>query len=78
MTLVKDGAKPKKQIAVKDNSFDPKASAAKIAERVGTARLVWLLVYRHRVGLLLIGNIVLVLNWVFPPWPQIVLGLIGK
>lgn len=77
MTLVKENAKAK-HIPVKDTNFDPKASAAKIAERVGSARLLWLLVYRHRVGLLLIGNIVLVLNWVFPPWPQIVLGLIGK
>lgn len=76
MTLVKNDLP--KTIPVKDNNFDPKASAAKIAERVGTFRLAWILVYRHRVGLLLIGNIVLLLNWVFPPWPDLLLGLIGK
>lgn len=55
-----------------------KAMALKIAGQVGTPSLVWLLVKRHRIGILAVGNIVLVLNWAFPAWPQLVLGLVGK
>lgn len=55
-----------------------KATALKIAGQVGTPSLLWLLTKRHKVALLAIGNIVLVLNWAFPEWPQMVLGLFGK
>lgn len=55
-----------------------KKTALKIADQVSTSSLVWLLAKRHKVGLLAIGNIVLVLNWAFPEWPQMVLGLIGQ
>lgn len=55
-----------------------KATAVKIAGQVGTPSLIWLLVKRHKVALLAIGNIILVLNWMLPEWPQMVLGLIGK
>lgn len=55
-----------------------KKTALRIADQVGTPTLVWLLVKRHKVALLAIGNIVLLLNWIFPEWPQMVLGLIGK
>lgn len=62
-----------KAIAVKDgNKIDGKATALKIAERAGTPSLVWLLVKRHKVAILVTGNIILVLNWVFPPWAWIV------
>lgn len=55
-----------------------KKTALKIANQVGTPSLLWLIVKRHKVGLLMIGNIVLVLNFVFPAWPDLLLGLIGK
>ena len=50
----------------------------KAAEELHTSRLLWIVVKRHKVGLLMVGNIVLVLNWAFPEWPQLFLGLIGK
>lgn len=50
--------------------------AIKMAERLSTGRLIWLLVKRHKVGLLAIGNIVLVLNWVFPAWTTFVSSLV--
>lgn len=46
-----------------------------MAESVGSLRLLWILVNRHKVGILLVGNIVLVLNWAIPEWPTIVRSL---
>lgn len=31
-----------------------------------------LLAYKHKVGLLMLGNIILVLNWAFPMWTEFV------
>jgi hypothetical protein len=39
---------------------------------------LWLLAIKHKIGLMMIGNIVLVLNWVMPEWPQVVLSLFNK
>lgn len=61
-----------------NKKVDGKTTALKIANQVSTGSLVWLLVKRHKVGLLAIGNIILVLNWAFPAWPDMLLGLIGK
>lgn len=47
-------------------------AAIKLAETIGTPSLIWLLVRRHKVGLLAVGNIVLVLNWIFPEWVEFV------
>jgi hypothetical protein len=66
------------EAASKPSKPNGKTMALKVAGQVGTASLLWLLVKRHKVGLLAIGNIVLLLNWAFPEWPQIVLGLVGK
>lgn len=55
-----------------------KKTALRIADQVGTPTLLWLLVKRHKIALLAIGNIILVLNWILPEWPQMVLGLFGK
>lgn len=53
-------------------------TAVKIADQVGTPSLLWLLVKRHKVALLAIGNIILVLNWILPEWTNMLLGLFGK
>ena len=47
----------------------------KAAESVSTSRLVWILVKRHKVALLAIGNVILVLNWALPEWPEFVKSL---
>lgn len=55
-----------------------KRAAIKVAERLSTPRLLWIVVTRHKVGLLSIGNIILILNFIFPAWFDLVLGMIGK
>lgn len=55
-----------------------KKVALKVANQLSTSSLVWLLVRRHKVGLLMVGNIILVMNWALPEWPQMMLGLVGK
>lgn len=66
------------EAAAKPSKPNGRDAALKIAGQVGTPSLLWLLVKRHKVAILAAGNIVLVLNWAFPEWPQLVLGLIGK
>lgn len=68
----------KYEIAGTKRVTNGKRAAEKMAEQLGSGTLIWLLVKRHKVGLLAIGNIVLVLNWAFPLWPQLLLGLVGK
>lgn len=36
---------------------------------------LWLLALKHKVGLLAAGNIILLLNWAIPGWPQMVISL---
>lgn len=55
-----------------------KRAALKMADQLGTPSLTWLLVKRHKVALLALGNIILVMNWMLPEWPQMMLGLVGK
>lgn len=52
-----------------------KRVAVKAAEQLSTLGLLWIVVKRHKVGLLAIGNVVLVLNWVFPEWIELVKSL---
>lgn len=52
-----------------------KAVLYKAAEQLSTPAIVWLLAKRHKVGLLAVGNVVLVLNWIFPEWPTLVKSL---
>lgn len=49
-----------------------KQVALQAAEIVGTPSLIWLLIKRHKVGLLAIGNVILLLNWAVPMWTEIV------
>jgi hypothetical protein len=46
--------------------------------RHSTIYTLWLLAVKHKTGLLVTGNIILVMNWALPEWPSMVLGLIGK
>jgi hypothetical protein len=41
-------------------------------DRTSTMYLLWYLVKRHRMALLVTGNIILVLNWAIPAWPEMV------
>lgn len=52
-----------------------KRIALEMAGKLGTGTLIWLLIRRHKVCLLAIGNVILVLNWAIPMWPQFVLSL---
>lgn len=54
---------------------DVNSVAIKMAEQLSTPRLLWVLVKRHKVGLLAIGNVVLALNYIFPAWPTFVRSL---
>lgn len=53
-----------------------KRQLLKVANELGTLSLLWLVVKRHKVVLLSVGNIVLVLNWVMPSWTEIVKSII--
>ena len=52
-----------------------KGVAVKAAETLSTPHLLWLVVKRHKVALLAIGNVVLVLNWLVPAWPEMLRSL---
>lgn len=66
-----------KELPVKNNIKDAvKAEAKKIIEDQTTLSLIWVIIKRHKVGILAIGNIVLVLNWVFPAWFDVLRSLI--
>lgn len=75
MTLAKTGT----QIKVHDgNEPDARKMALKVAEQVGTPSLIWLLAKRHKVALLAIGNVILLLNWIFPFWTELVTGFFSS
>ncbi len=61
---------------IKASKGTTKANLLKLADQLSTGAIIWLLVKRHKVGLLTIGNIILVLNWAIPAWPEIVKSLI--
>lgn len=55
-----------------------KKATIKFAEKLGTHSLLWIVVKRHKVALLSIGNIILILNFVFPQWFELVKGLLTR
>jgi hypothetical protein len=55
-----------------NKKINTKTAATTMAQTLSTTSLIWLLVKRHKVQLLAVGNIVLVLNWAFPAWPQLI------
>jgi len=60
---------------VKPKRVDGKAVALKYASELHTSSLIWLLIKRHKVGILAAGNVILVLNWAFPQWIELVRSL---
>lgn len=83
MSLVKQEVAPSAYIdSVKLTKTSGKAVVNKAYRQAvnnrNTTLTLWLLAMKHKVALLAIGNIILVLNWMLPEWPQMVLGLIGK
>lgn len=71
-----DGMKYEAANITKPSAGTGKRVAIRAAETLGTGSLVWLLAKRHKVALLAIGNVVLVLNWAFPAWAELVKSLI--
>lgn len=55
--------------------INSKRAATKAAEMLSTSAILWLLVKRHKVAILATGNVILVLNWAIPAWPNIVRSL---
>jgi hypothetical protein len=54
-----------------------KKMAVKATETLSTPSIIWILAKRHKVAILAVGNIVLILNWSFPEWTQLVKSLIN-
>ena len=73
-----DGLKYELMSVNKTKIVDGKGALIKEAKKLGTPTLIWLIVKRHRVGLLLVGNIILLLNLIIPQWFSILLALFGK
>lgn len=74
MTLVKNMAyEPAKLTKPKGDSV--RRALLSEADRLGTPTILWFLVKRHKVGLLITSNIVMVILYVFPFTPSLVLSL---
>lgn len=84
MSLIKQEVLPSQYIddATEPSKVDGRTIANKAYKKAvnnrSTIYTLWLLAVKHKVGLLAIGNMVLIANWIFPEWFQLVLGLIGK
>lgn len=63
------------EVAGNKKITDGKGMAINMAETVGTMRLFWIILKRHKVAILAVGNVILVLNWAVPAWPEIVKSL---
>lgn len=63
----------KYEVAGKKEVSDPKAVERKLyansVNQTSSLYTLWLLAWKHRVGLLAMGNVILVLNWAIPEWP---------
>lgn len=44
--------------------------------KLGTGRLLWIVITRHRVGLLIAGNVLWFINWAVPMWFSILKSLV--
>lgn len=57
-----------------------KAASSKMlylaAEKLSTPKLLWLLIKRHKVGLLISSNALLLISFVFPPWLDMLLSIV--
>jgi hypothetical protein len=83
MSLIKQEVAPSQYI---DSDAPSKVDGRTVAKKAykqainkhSTIYTLWLLAIKHKTGLLMAGNIILVMNWALPEWPAMVLGLIGK
>lgn len=55
-----------------------KQVAIKATETLGTGTILWLLVKRHKVGLLGTWAVAITVLYVFPPLPDMILSLFGR
>lgn len=68
-----------KEVPVENNIKDAaKAETKRIIDQQSTPSLLWVLVKRHKVGLLATGNVILVLNWAIPQWTTIAKSLLSS
>lgn len=65
------------EVAGKVKPASNKAVNLQAAEKVGTPSILWMLVKRHKVGLLLASNGILLLSWAVPTWPTMIRALFG-
>lgn len=67
------------QTPVKNNIKDASKNATiKAAESLSTSRLLFIVVKRHKFGLVTTWAAVMTAVYIFPPLPDILLSLIGK
>lgn len=72
MSLTKTGALDYEETPFKINKKKP----VKSFEQMSTGVILWKLAVRHKLFLLSLGNVILVLNWAFPEWAELVKSLI--
>jgi hypothetical protein len=83
MSLVKQEVAPsafidEPTLSKVDGRTVAKKAYKQAVNRHSTIYTLWLLAVKHKVGLLMVGNIILVMNFILPEWPSMALGLIGK
>lgn len=84
MSLAKSGTMDgmKYEASGKKTISDPAAVDRKMyrkaIEKRSTVYTIYVVVMKHKMVFLVAGNVVLILNWVFPPWFQLVLSVFGK
>jgi len=57
---------------VKNSKNLGKSSTLKDMARLGTLTILWFLVKRHHTGLLITTNMLFVLSWAIPQWPEMI------
>lgn len=76
MSLAKQEVQDRDFIRTGTKQVDGKKAMLKVADRLSSGSLVWLLVKRHKVAILAIGNIILLLNVAVPQWTEFVRAFI--
>ena len=59
-------------------NINGKRASVSFAEKLGTHSLLWILIKRHKVALLIPGWTLVLLNWAFPQWTEIVKALLTR
>jgi len=55
-----------------------KSLTIKAAEQLSTSRLLFIVLKRHKFGLVVTWAAVITAVWMFPPLPDLVLSLVGR